>query len=350
MSVSNISSDTYINTIRTPKIYYTNQSVYGLIDLNAYYSGATVNIVKGTNSNYALRLNGNILYKGDCIYLDNNSYLKFDGYYGYAHLGIGTAPTTSYSLKTRGDIQCVHLYETSDRRFKKNITPIDGKEMITKINRIDGHKYNFKTREELLLLYQSGQLKQKVDTFQLVEKINGKDTIVRKTRIYTPEFSKGDKYGFLADEIKEVFPEFVRIDSTDGTYAVDYISFIPVLLEAVKEQQRQIDNLENLVDKAKFKSAESVVNNYINSASLSQNVPNPFNKDTKIDYVLPEGVNTATIYIYDMNGKQIKSYDLGQTGIGSLTIYGNELMAGMYMYALIADGKEIDTKRMILTE
>jgi hypothetical protein len=31
-------------------------------------------------------------------------------------------------------------------------------------------------------------------------------------------------------------------------------------------------------------------------------------------------------------------------------ISGSEFSAGIYLYALIADGKEIDMKRMILTE
>ena len=47
---------------------------------------------------------------------------------------------------------------------------------------------------------------------------------------------------------------------------------------------------------------------------------------------------------------QLKSYPLVQRGKGNVTINGSELTAGMYLYALIADGKVIDTKRMILTK
>jgi len=41
-----------------------------------------------------------------------------------------------------------------------------------------------------------------------------------------------------------------------------------------------------------------------------------------------------------MNGK----------GKQSVTINGNSLQPGMYLYALVIDGKEVDTKRMILTK
>lgn len=51
-----------------------------------------------------------------------------------------------------------------------------------------------------------------------------------------------------------------------------------------------------------------------------------------------------------MQGVEIKSYSLSQKGKSSLTIHGNELKPGMYMYTLIVDGKIIDSKRMILTE
>jgi len=51
-----------------------------------------------------------------------------------------------------------------------------------------------------------------------------------------------------------------------------------------------------------------------------------------------------------MNGVQLKSYPATERGKGNVIIQGSELIAGMYLYTLIADGKVIDTKRMILTK
>ncbi len=64
----------------------------------------------------------------------------------------------------------------------------------------------------------------------------------------------------------------------------------------------------------------------------------------------PPTVASASLYIYDMNGTQLRSLPIGQKGKGTVIIQGGELAAGMYLYALIADGKVIDTKRMILTK
>lgn len=84
--------------------------------------------------------------------------------------------------------------------------------------------------------------------------------------------------------------------------------------------------------------------------TLDQNIPNPFNTNATIGYYLPNKITTASIYVYDMNGVQLKSYLITEKGNGNITIQGSELTAGMYLYALIADGKVIDTKRMILTK
>jgi len=56
------------------------------------------------------------------------------------------------------------------------------------------------------------------------------------------------------------------------------------------------------------------------------------------------------IYIYNMSGMQIKSISIPEKGYGTITINGSDLQAGMYLYTLIVDGKEVDTKRMILTK
>ncbi len=83
---------------------------------------------------------------------------------------------------------------------------------------------------------------------------------------------------------------------------------------------------------------------------LNQNVPNPFNSATTIGFYLPNTVTNANIYVYDMNGIQLKSYPITEKGKGNVIIQGSELNAGMYLYTLITDGKVIDTKRMILTK
>jgi hypothetical protein len=65
---------------------------------------------------------------------------------------------------------------------------------------------------------------------------------------------------------------------------------------------------------------------------------------------LPSTVSKAMLYLYNMQGEQIKSFDINERGNTLVTIEGYPLKAGMYLYTLVADGKEVDTKKMILTK
>ena len=60
------------------------------------------------------------------------------------------------------------------------------------------------------------------------------------------------KIGLLAQEVQKVFPELVkRANDTKGTLSVNYQGMVPVLLNAIKEQQAQIDILKKLIKKSK---------------------------------------------------------------------------------------------------
>ena len=85
------------------------------------------------------------------------------------------------------------------------------------------------------------------------------------------------------------------------------------------------------------------------SNKLYQNTPNPFSKTTTIKYSVSDKANTAQILIFDMQGGLIKTYSNITNGKSELKIFAGELQPGMYLYTLVVDNKEIDTKRMILT-
>ena len=55
------------------------------------------------------------------------------------------------------------------------------------------------------------------------------------------------KIGFLAQDLRKVIPEVVVGDAQKENLAVNYIELIPVLVNAIKEQQQQIDQLKKEV-------------------------------------------------------------------------------------------------------
>ena len=208
-----------------------------------------------------------------------------------------------------------------------------------------------------------------------VEEMNGAidllGKLIPKTYTYKQDIPylnlpNGKQYGFIAQELEEVMPELVshsvrpEVRAEDGKRllaeafeykSVSYTGLIPVLVQAVKELDAENKALRTEVENLRYRDdIEDVSKGSLGiEANLYQNNPNPFSEETVIRYDLPNNFQRAHLYVYNMNGEQLKQYELRGAGNGSLTIFGHEYQAGMYLYALIVDGKEIDTKRMILT-
>jgi hypothetical protein len=84
---------------------------------------------------------------------------------------------------------------------------------------------------------------------------------------------------------------------------------------------------------------------------LYQNNPNPFNTQTSLEYYLPNTIKEAYCIIYDLQGKQLKKYVLLERNIkGKIQVSAYELKSGMYIYSLIGDRQEIDSKKMVILD
>ena len=163
------------------------------------------------------------------------------------------------------------------------------------------------------------------------------------------------EYGININVMREMFPDLV-ITSADGKVYVDYMRMIPLLISAISELKAQIDTpissgpiLSPMNDDLETASANTLGIDVV-TPKLYQNAPNPFNSVTTIKYALPEDVDNAMLYVYNLQGTQKLAIEITERGENSVNITASKLPAGMYIYTLIADGKEIDTKRMILTK
>jgi len=121
-----------------------------------------------------------------------------------------------------------------------------------------------------------------------------------------------DRYGFIAQELQEVFPELVDEDE-EGFLNVDYVGLIPILVEAVKELESRVETMENTCcnQSNDLKSAQTGSTELgSNSIKLYQSAPNPFSEQTTIRFEIPESVQNAQLHICDMNGTLLRQLRL----------------------------------------
>ena len=153
-------------------------------------------------------------------------------------------------------------------------------------------------------------------------------------------------YGLIAQDLQRIYPDLVY-ENDNGYLSVNYTELIPLLIQSIKELKDEVDLLSAALVGTRSTTANGVIAE-TGRAVLYQNAPNPFTERTEIKFEMPENSKNAFIYIFNMQGELVKQISISSMQ-GSILLNGSELTAGMYLYSLIVDGKEIDTKKMNIT-
>ena len=170
-------------------------------------------------------------------------------------------------------------------------------------------------------------------------------------------------YALSPDELERVFPNLVYTDKNGGK-AINYVEMVPLLVQCINELNARLSALDGdgagadpaptrdeMVTTCASQKDVSAIDGTISKtkAVLYQNTPNPFTAQTEIRFSLPDDAPASYIYIFDMNGRMQKQIPVDPS-MQSVTISGGEFPAGIYLYSLAVGGREIDTKRMILSK
>ena len=90
------------------------------------------------------------------------------------------------------------------------------------------------------------------------------------------------------------------------------------------------------------------------SMQLAQNYPNPFNPATQIRYGIPAS-GPVELALYDVTGQQVRTLVSGHQAAGSYRVVwdarndaGAPVASGLYLYRLLAGGKQMTGKMMLL--
>lgn len=197
----------------------------------------------------------------------------------------------------------------------------------------------------------------KADTTITEEMLREAEEAHKPTYLQKQIYAK-QHYALDAEQLEEIFPDLVY-EQEDGTKSINYMEMVPILVKTISELNGKVAELNDKLNALENGGAEAKarLNNTLSvdeisalaTATLSQNTPNPFSERTEIRFTLPSDAKDAFVYIFDMQGTLQKQIAVTPS-MQSIIINGYELSPGMYLYSLIVNGKEIDTKRMIITK
>jgi hypothetical protein len=135
-----------------------------------------------------------------------------------ANVGIGMTPTGPYKLEVSGKVKSSGINETSDIRWKKDVSTVEN--ALAKVMAMRGVNYNW-----------------------------------RKDEFPSQNFESGLQLGLIAQEVEKVIPEVVDTDDK-GFKSVEYSKLVALLLEAIKDQQKMINKQEADITSLKVEAGQ----------------------------------------------------------------------------------------------
>jgi len=291
--------------------------------------------------------------------------------FGYVHnsgvspSGISNSCTTINMLPkvadANGNLACSQVYDDGNFVGIATTSPYFVNGVMSKLN------VNGLTVSNSFYALSDGKYKQQVedisDATSIINKLRGVTYNWNKTAFAGKNFESGRQAGFIAQEVNKVFPLSVGIDK-ENNYVVNYNAFIPLLTRGQQELYNMVSSLEEknkdlqkeiVAMQAQLTQSNSNKDNSLvpvksNAAEnkLYQNKPNPFNNATTIEYDLVKMKNSGFIIICDLSGKELLRFKIDRPGHGSFQVNSGQLLNGMYLYSLIIDGEETDTRKMVV--
>jgi hypothetical protein len=192
---------------------YTNQGIAERIELANRGSGKAAIWVPGAGDALTIRKDGDIdilnwktIRTPDGLHIQagyaphtSNGVLHLQPWQGEVQIGAGGGP---------GKIHAKTYFYFSDKNLKENIKPLQSS--LSKILQLKGVAFDWKKGEK-------------------------------------------SQVGLIAQDVEKIYPELVVTDEKTGLKSVEYGNLVAPLIEAVKEQQKQIDTLKKEVEILKNK-------------------------------------------------------------------------------------------------
>lgn len=214
IAVSNVQANGGYIRAGTPSMSYGSGDIVAtdnlISDENAYignnlcvWKHAGINMNGGYSTIYPLQVNGDAYITAD---IRAGNHITTGGHVGINFGGY----STTYALRVDGNAYATGSWLSSDIKLKKNIATV--KNPLPNLMQLRGVSFEWNSES-----------------------------------YPNREFFAGLHYGFIAQEVEQVLPEIVKTDENNEK-SIAYTELIPLLLEAIKQQQRAIEELQQQVN------------------------------------------------------------------------------------------------------
>ena len=138
-------------------------------------------------------------------------------------------------------------------------------------------------------------------------------------------------FGLSLERLKEVFPDLVY-EQEDGSYGVNYMEMVPILVKTINELNNRLSVLEGKNKAIEQPSKTKILSNTTSVLELKVN----------------DNIKDAAVNVYNINGVFVKKIKVTNRGVFSINLSKEDLADGLYIYALLADGNIVSTKRVAI--
>ena len=245
---------------------------------------------------------------------------------------------------------------TSDARLKENVQSLQNP--LDLLSHVSGVTYNYKLSEinkyrepdkskfteEQSIQENASDMQTSMDAAS-IEKANRDKQLQNVIDRKEAEEASRKRIGFSAQDVEKVLPELVKTDE-DGVKSIDYIGFIPLLVESInemrltiQEQQNEIEMLQSLLSvetKSTLRSTSTGNPDMVEGAKLYNRA------GASVSYTLPSTFSNAYLQVFDISGRVVKKITLTIAN-DIVDINPSEIGYGTFVYALYVDGQKADT-------
>lgn len=224
------------------------------------------------------------------------------------------------------NLQVGTVYSYSDGRAKTNIESLEGG--LGTILSLRPVSYNWKTTAQ------------------------SSDSTAEASASYSismgPQGDTNKQYGFIAQEVEEVFPDAVKT-TEGGEKLINYTALIPVLVQSVQELQAQVNRQNSVIENLSSRLDNELAKSADNGDRIISCTPNPTLGEITFAYSLSPHASSARIMITDLAGTQVSTVDCPADAT-SVTTDLSSLVNGLYLSSLIVDNNVKDTKQIVVSK